>query len=62
MVFKLHRLTIVCLSIMIVYNIKIINSQQRKVKLLHHQTVENLKKNCQRKARIVSSGITIVCF
>jgi hypothetical protein len=44
MVFKPHTLTIMRLCIMVVYNTKITNSQQRKNKLLHLQTVENKKK------------------
>jgi len=43
MVFKLRRLTFVRLCIMIVYNIKIKTSQQRKNKLLYHHTVEKVK-------------------
>jgi hypothetical protein len=41
--FKLRRLTIVRLCIIIIYNIKIKTSQQRKNKLLYHHTVEKVK-------------------
>ena len=47
MIFEPHRLTIARLCIMIVYNIKITNSQQRKNKLLHHHTFEKLKKQSE---------------